>query len=221
MATEKEAVIEALDQLIDTLTFKRLALITGLIITGISMFVFFENRGVIFTKVLKNTVEAELIVPQWELSDISKDALIYLVNNTKIVALSIIDVDLKKNRRAVKYRYIKDEILKKEVQLKTGGTVLPLALFDSDAKNTQQMIAILNNEFKCSNTEDTIYKRIYPSSFNAGTICRIAIPPFVGQFAGYMSVGLQKDITSAEIDSIRLEVSRLAVEIYHRDVIKK
>jgi hypothetical protein len=52
-------------------------------------------------------------------------------------------------------------------------------------------------------------------------VCRLAIPPFVGQFVGMVTVGLSKQVTKQEMDTIRLEVSRLAVEIYLSDVVKK
>ena len=99
---------------------------------------------------------------------------------------------------------------------------LPQAVFDYDAKNTTQMVAILSNEFKCDPYKDTIYFRYAPElENNLPTVCRLAIPPFVGQFVGFITVGMSKEMTKQELDSIRLEVSRIAVEIYLNDVIKK
>ena len=214
-----DKILTVLDELIDTLTFRRVLLVALLISMGLGLYIGFENRNALFDKVFSVEHESPTI-SAWELSDISKSGLIHFSNTAPILYLSVIEVDLKKNRRSVKFRYSPIEKFRKFFESKSAG-ILPQAVFDSEAKNTQQMVAVLSNEFNCAESEDTIYQRLYPElASSAASICRIAVPPFAGQFAGYLAIALSREVTKTELDSIRLEAIRLAIDIYTRDIIK-
>jgi hypothetical protein len=218
---DKEKVLTFIEDLIDTLTFKRVALIGLLTIIGLILFSLYENRLTIVEKLVQPPIAAEPVVTSWELSEASKTALQNLAKSTNVSFVSVSEVDLKKNRRVVRYYYIDDASVAITPEI-TSALSLPRAVFDYDAKNTAQMVAILGNEFKCDNYKDTIYFRFAPDlAGKLPTICRLAIPPFVGQFVGFVSVGMSQQLTKQELDTIRLEVSRLAVEIYLNDVTKK
>lgn len=218
---DKDKILAVIDELIDTLTLKRVGLITLLIAIGLALFFVFENRNTLFTKVFEHVNETEHIVSSWGLSEISKESLVNFAKSAPVAYINVIEVDLKKNRRVLRYRYVVNETLRKNFEEKSTN-ILPQAVFDHDAKNTQQMVAVLSNEFNCAKTTDTIYRRLFPDLINGiPTICRLAIPPFTGQFAGYLTIGLSREVSKNELDSIRLEVSRLAVEIYTRDVLKR
>jgi len=219
----KELALSFVESIIDTLTFKRVGLIALLTVIGLVFYVLYENRTNIVDQIVhKNpsTIE-DPTVTSWVLSDNSKAALQNLAKTTAVSFIAITDVDLKKNRRVVRYYYIDDPALKLGPEaIRALG--LPQAVFDYDAKNTTQMVSILSNEFRCDAYKDTIYFRFAPELESAlPTICRMAIPPFVGQFVGFITVGLNTESNKQELDSIRLEVSRIAVDIYLNDVIKK
>ena len=221
---DKEKVLTFIEDLIDTLTFKRVGLIALLTVIGLSLFALYENRQSIVENLVHKDTSSAAIDPtpaDWSLSDASKTALQNLAKTTAVSFIAITDVDLKKNRKVVRYYYIDDSNIKLSSEaLRAIG--LPQAVFDYDAKNTAQMVSVLSNEFKCNSFKDTIYFRYAPEFEDAmPSICRLAIPPFVGSFIGFITVGLANAATSAELDSIRLEVSRIAVDIYLNDVIKK
>lgn len=219
---DKEKILAFIEGIIDLLSFKRVALLALLAAIGLALYVVFENRSTIVTKIVKSeNVVSEPALPQWELSDLSKQSMMDLTKNSAVVYIAIADVDLKKNRRSTKWRYVGDAVLKANIE-GIVANVLPQAVFDYDAKNTAQMVAVLSNEFRCDHSKDTLYARFYRDVVTqVPTICRIAIPPFVGQFVGYIAVGISKQISKQELDAIRLELSRIAVEIYLTDVIKK
>lgn len=221
---DKEKVLTFIEDLIDTLTFRRVGLIALLTVIGLSLFALYENRQSIVENLVRKDAPSTAIDPtpaDWALSDASKTALQNLAKTTAVSFIAITDVDLKKNRKVVRYYYIDDSNIKLSSEaLRAIG--LPQAVFDYDAKNTTQMVSVLSNEFKCNAFKDTIYFRYAPELEDAmPSICRLAIPPFVGSFIGFITVGLANAATSAELDSIRLEVSRIAVDIYLNDVIKK
>lgn len=221
-AVDKEKLLTFLEDIIDTLTFKRVGLIALLTVVALILFSVYENRTKIVTNITKP--EQEIINNQtpttWTLSDSSKAGLIALARGTKVGMLIISDVDLKKNRRSSRFNYIDDQTIVLEAGARQALS-LPLPVFDYDARNTQQMVSVLSNEFRCDPYRETIYYRYAPElEVNYPIVCRIAIPPFVGNFVGFLTVGVVPGASQSELDQIRLEVSRLAVDIYMNDVNK-
>lgn len=218
---DKEKIIAFLEEMIDALTFRRVALLALLATIVITLVAIFENRAATFAAVYKQTREQTSI--SWVLSDESKNQMIALTapekNLVGVVLLS--DVDLKKNRRVPKFLHIKDKEDSSRV-LTIVSKLLPQALFDYDSKNTEQMVAMLNNEFKCVSTSETHYVRFFPELASKYPIsCRIAVPPFFGEFAGFLTTCLTRKPTQAEYDALKIEMNRIAIETYLRDIAKK
>ena len=217
---DPEKALSFIEDIIDTLTFKRIALIALLSVIGLVFYVLYENRTAIVNMLVRPDSALENPnVTSWVLSENSKASLQNLAKMA-VLFIAVTDADLKQNRRIVRYYYLDSAIKPGPEALKI--LTVPQAVFDYDPKNTAQMVAILGNEFRCDPFRDTIYFRYAPEFENRiPTICRLAIPPFVGQFVGFITVGTSKEMTKQELDSIRLEVSRIATEIYLNDVIMK
>lgn len=215
----KQAIIAFVEEMIDALTLRRVALLTILATFLITIFVLFENRAAIFALIYK-TSEAPTAI-QWELSNTSKNQIVSLTNVDPISIVVFSDVDLKKNRRITKFYYAKDAGTLDYIT-PIIARLLPSPLFDYDAKNTEQMVAMLNNEFKCVPSVETVNNRIFPELARQYPItCRIAVPPFFGEFAGYITLILNRKPTPFEFDSIKIEANRLAIEVYLRDISKR
>lgn len=219
---DKEKMLGFLEDIIDTLTFKRVLLIGLLTVIALVLNAVFENRkAIVDTFVQPKTVAAEETVTGWTLSEGSKKSLQNLALTTNVTFVSITDVDLKKNRRVIKYYYLDDPTIKID-PASLQSLALPNPVFDYDPKNTAQMVAVLSNEFRCDPYRDTLNYRFAPYlAPRIPTVCRLAVPPFVGQFVGFITVGMDREMNREELNTIRLEVSRIAVEIYLNDVIKK
>lgn len=224
--SQKDAIITFVESMVDVLNFKRVLLIglAGLIMLVLTSL--FEHRAGVMEWVMGHIGQTEEMViagGEWTLSDRSKTELKRLVDSTLINMVSVTEVDLRKNSRQVRYTLIDSSIpIDMQSPKIRSLRAAPQSVYDYDAKNTVQMVAILANEFRCDNYADTVYFKLIPEgSPYISTICRLAIPPFVGQFVGYLSVGLERQPTKQELDSIRLEVSRIAVEIYLSDVVKQ
>lgn len=201
----------------DKLTIRRIlnVLIAGTL--ALLLYTAYEYRGKIFNSVIASVTQAE--PTDWEISHSEKDLRALVDNNEMVKFVLVTQVDLRKNRRVPRFWHLDDP----DVSLikQKAAQLLPQAVFDYDEKNTQQMVAVLNNEFVCSKYEDTIYMRHFPElQKRMPYICRIAIPPFYGRFVGILTFGLALEPTKDQIDGLRLEASRLAVQIYIHDVIK-
>lgn len=216
----KDKIFEFLEDMIDALTIRRAALLAILATMSILLTAAFENRTALFALVYKSAAPTTAVT--WTLGEESKSQLTSLVANNGIVGMVVItDVDLRKNRRSTKFFYIEDPVFRLNASAQISK-LLPTAIFDFDAKNTEQMVAMLNNEFKCVPTADTINARFFSEHVKDYPVtCRIAVPPFFGELAGYMTVLLRKGPSEQEYDSLKLELNRLAIEIYLRDIVKK
>lgn len=204
----------------DKLTLKRIftVLLAGLLITTLTLM--YENRQQIFEGAVAYATNKKA-EEAWVVTTETQASLNNLIKSTPIVKFAMItEVDLQKNKRVPLF-WVLDDPNEAFIRAK-ANTLLPQAVFDYDAKNTQQMVAILNNEFVCAKFQDTVYQRFFPDlGKRMPIVCRLAIPPFYGRFVGILTIGLSAIPTKEENDSVRLEASRLAVEIYLRDVLRK
>ena len=220
----KEKAIEIIEQIMDVLTFRRVALLTILASFCIVLLAAFENRTALFSSFYKNT--APLGAVAWTLSEESKKQLADLTNTPSIGAVIFSDVDLQKNQRTIKYFYVKDQREFDQMKL-LALKLIPQPLFDNDSDNTDQMVSMLNNEFRCVPANKTSITKFVPDfEKKYATVCRIAVPPFFGQFAGYVSIGLykyeegtdSKDSLTSNFEALHLKMTQLATDIYVRDL---
>jgi hypothetical protein len=220
---DKRRILEFLEELIDALTFRRFALMVLLSSLLIGIFTLFEHRSAVFTMLYQRSEPSTAI--QWQLSNESKNELIRLasdgVSNGLVGIVLVSDVDLRKNRRSPKFIHVSDST-DAEFIVPFVERLLPQAMFDYDQKNTEQMVEMLNNRFRCDSSHDTHYARFFPQLGQKYPVaCRIAVPPFFGEFAGFIAIILTRQPTPGEFDSLKIEMNRLAIEVYLRDIIKK
>lgn len=213
----KEEFLSFLSDLMDSLTWKKASLIFLLGASIVALAVIFENRTTLFNRFLQ-PVPLENISTPWEVSEETKNRMVSLVSTPLIGAIVLTEVDLKKNRRITKFWHVEDPQIKSDVT-RISAHMLPQAFFDTDVKNNDQMLAVLNNQFLCSKTEDTIFIRFLPDiEKKYPSVCRIAVPPFSGQFAGMITLFLTKSPSQTDIDSLKIETTQLSIETYLRDI---
>lgn len=213
----KEELVAFLNDMIDALTWGRVALLTLLGALIVSTLIVFENRTTIFNRLLGPTPVEQLNTP-WEVSQQSRDELTALTKQPLISGVVLTEVDLKKNRRITKFWHVREVEVRQEVA-PVVATLLPQPFFDSDKLNNEQMLAVLSNQFGCTPTSQTIFNRIFPSLHQKYPfVCRLAVPPFTGEFAGLITVLLVRQPTQAEVDALKIELTRVSVELYLRDI---
>lgn len=206
--------------MVDALTWRRVALLTLLGAVMVGMLMVFESRTTIFNK-LFGAIAVEEIDRPWDISSQSKDELVKLTSNSLIGGVMLTEVDLKKNMRIIKYWQVRDADFRLKIA-NMMNTLLPVAFFDTDRKNNEQMVAVLNNQFLCTPTIDTVFARFVPDMDKQYPyVCRLAVPPFTGEFAGLLTITLTRTPSQSEVDSLKIEITRVAVEMYLRDIESK
>jgi hypothetical protein len=98
----------------------------------------------------------------------------------------------------------------------TNDLSLPQAFFDSEPKSRAQIISVIHNSFTCSPTEDVTFVTLLSKKFP--TTCFLAIPPYAGGFVGFTGLVLKRAPTVNERDTLRIELTRIAISIYLRDI---
>lgn len=203
----------------DKLTIKKIlaTLLAGIFIS--SLYVSYENRENIFKYIVQHGSKSE-ISSYWGVGEESKIELAKLVSNSQLVKLAVVNsVDLQLNRQEVKFWFAD---IDSNIALPDVSTILPQQVFDNNQTNTDHMVAVLGNDFVCSSSKNTIYEKYFDdANKEIPIICRLAIPPFYGRFVGILAFGLQHLPDPLEKNSLKLEASRLAVEIYLRDIAKQ
>ena len=215
----KEDTIKFITEIIDALTWKRVWLLCLLSLTCIGLYVFFENRTTIFNKLIDSQPLETIEIP-WQISDASKSSLQEITNQQIIGGVLITDVNLKKNRKTLKYWYFKDNRTN-DILAKVSAEVLPQPFFDNSKRNNDQMLDVLANRFICVPTADTSIAKFTPTTVGSYPYsCLLAVPPYVGEFAGYLIVYLARQPTVAEEESLKIEINRISIELYLRDIQK-
>ena len=213
----KEEVIAFLNDMIDALTWKRAGLMLLFGALTVLLLMLFENRNIIFNRVLE-PVPVEGLMKPWEVSDESKKELINFTRFPLVGGVLLTEADLKKNRRITKFWYVTDSAFRQQAA-QLISTLLPQPFFDADPKNNEQMLAVLNNQFVCTPVNQTIFIRFFPDIAKTHpVVCRLAVPPFSGHFAGVITIFLTKVPTQTEVDSLKIEITRISVELYLRDI---
>jgi hypothetical protein len=215
-----DTALQFVQDVTDKLTLGKIFIVLLFGILGTVLTLTYENRALVFQKVLAATKGSSEITG-WELSDSTKAQMVGMARGSQWINMVLItEIDLQKNRRIPKYWFLDSP---QEPTIKNRTTVLfPQPVFDLDAKNTQQMIGILNNEFVCNPIEDTVFFKLFPElQKEMPYICRLSIPPFYGRFVGILTVGLRKVPTKDELEQVRIDLARFSVEVYLNDVTKK
>lgn len=210
--------IKFIEDMITALTLKRILLLCLFAAISIIMLAVFENRASLFAKLYK-TSSPHLV--EWALSNESKAQLTSIVDYDTAGGIIFYDVDLKKNQKNLKFFRVNNEENSPEVAalIVQISRLQPHSLFDADPKNIDQMVSMLNNEFKCVGIQDSSLIKILPAiNQKFAFVCRMAVPPYFGEFLGYLEIGLTKAPSDYELDALRIEINKIAIELYVRDV---
>lgn len=216
----KEELVAFLNDVVDALTWKRFFLLALLGVFLVGLAVIFESRSILLNKLLSSTSVSELPLP-WEVSTETKTQLTEVTKNPLVGAVMLSEVNLKKNHRVTKFWYVRDADLR-QAAAQVVTNMIPQPFFDSSKNNNEQMLGVLNNQFVCTPSSETIFERFFEGiDKRFPTVCRLAVPPFAGEFAGIITILLVKTPTDTEIESLKIRLSQISIELYLRDINKR
>lgn len=207
---------------ISWLTPRRMLLITAFFLTLIVSLTLFEQRNLIFSKIGDGAVVIET-PPKIRIAEsVADDIITFVDGNKKVVFFSLVSSSIRLNQSEIVYFYTDNPVLRELhlASLKDSGSSFPI--FTSIQGENAQMVSALNGEFACYKYEETFKNRSLPQGASiAPYVCNISLPPYYGEFSGFITFGLIDAPTAAEIDALRLVGTRISTEIYTRNFKRK
>lgn len=211
---DKELVKYA-ESIINNITPYRVAVFTILISFFLAANVVWEKRNDIVAYLFNTTMKTPVF---WNVSQETQKELINLTKSDLIGSVLVTEVDFKKNQRGYKFYHIDDPVLSQRFK-PVVENLLPAPFFNENSVNNTQMIELLNGGFICNKTDETIIKEITPEIASIFPyVCRISIPPFIGEFTGILTIGLTKEPTQLEQDTLKIAMTNTALSLYKRDI---
>lgn len=179
-----------------------------------------ENRHTLYKRITDGSevIQTGAVL---RVSETSQNNAKAVVSNTEVVSIVVVwNADVRNNKRIPVFWYSDDSSLMK--QLDAFYTARPhFPLFGNDLQNNENLVSIINGDFAC-----IPYARGNASSFpslavKTPWVCRASLPPYYGQFSGYVTISLSREPTADEITSLKSDTNGIATEIYFRDIQRK
>ena len=183
-------------------------------------FTLFQNRTQIYAAITSApVVETPSTVTPFTVSTTSSDRLRQLIDGDDLIsAIIVLNADLRNNRRIPIYWYSDDPFVQKSLDAQfTNKFGIPL--FTAEEKNNENMVGIINGEFACSpylSGNSSLYPGL---EARMPTVCRASLPPYYGQFSGFLTISLNRVPTPDEVIALKSTLLAIATEIYFRDIV--
>ena len=214
---ELKKALPILDRFITWATPLRITLLASVILVLIGSFTVFEKRDVITQDIVAHQ---PVIAPpkdaKVELSSEIKQQIVSLVARSgNISAITVFSANLRLNRRTALFYYSADPVLQLKMvnHFNEHENIFPL--FTGQDKSNTQVVSAINGEFSCHKFADTIIAvRMPAAAADMPLVCQISLPPYYGDFNGYIVFGIKRILNQAELDDLQNEAVRLSTEIY-------
>lgn len=208
-------------KIVKWLTFKKVLLLAVFIFSMLVFYTAYEQRvrvAGMFSKDDTSTIHNVFIV-----SSGMQDQIKLFVQKRELVKSVIVwTADIHLNQRTIIFRHSDDQAINESFMkmIRERGNTLPI--FTDDPVNNTQMVSVINGEFACYPFKATINNKILPDmATSTPTVCRISLPPYYGDFSGYLSFSLARTPSTEEQKVIEIEVKHLASELFFKDIVKR
>lgn len=220
MLERARSVVPTAAKLITWLTPHRIALAFLFSVTIIACITVFEQRHLIFSSL---TGSHEYSTPRIHVpAQLDQTIKNFVSVHAKVVSFSIVSSHIRSNQSEVVYFYTSDPVLRELDAQSAYSFKSAFPIFSSSEVENAQMISAINGQFACYPYERTFKNRFNPSGASITPyLCIISMPPYYGEFSGFLMFGLKSAPTDHEIDELRLAGTRLSTEIYVKNFRRK
>ena len=207
-------------KVIRVISLKNVAVWTFAVLVAIVGYTIFENRAKLVQYVVNGPAVDAPAITGFVVSSASQGRVKQLVDSDDLVnAVVIMNADIRNNRRVPLYWYSDDLSIQKILDTYFTGRYGGIPLFTSEEKNNENVVGVINGEFACSAYAEG-NAAVFPGlSSRMPYVCRASLPPYYGQFSGFVSIALTRVPTPDELIALKAEALGISTEIYFRDVI--
>ena len=188
-------------------TFRRVILLFLAALVWIFSYTLFENRSE-FIKFSESSIPLISKHEPLKISSQTERLINKIVEeNSDISFILVVDADMYRNTRMVVDWASFDPVVFVEIEsfLNKNGFKAPL-LGQNNIDNAA-IIRAINGEFNCGESTDSLI--VSNISKYIKQVCRASIPPYYGNFTGYVAIGINKKLTPERTANVR----RIAVEL--------
>ncbi len=204
-----------------TLTLNKVAIFAAMSFLTIVGITFWENRDKL-SELGNRTSDTAYMSMTWTVSDKTKKAIINLVEtDPKIIAASVMSVDIRFNEVRPVFFYSTDQSLIGSVAFDTESRFSRIPLFSFSEKAAENAIKLINGEFNCIPFSETSIGVLYPELGDIFKyVCRSSIPSYYGHFSGFVAVYLTEQPSAAKQAQLEITLQKLSNEIFFEDVVR-
>ena len=198
-------------RILQWITLKRVVMLGLGSIVWIVSLTLFENRDKLLESSGNPLINKDYV--ELKVARDSEEFIKEVVDRHDAVSfMMVVSANIARNQRSLSYFYTDDPVIQVDVDefSDKNGRNAPL-LGASDAVNAA-IIRAINGDFACYDSAESL---IVPKlNRTVAKICRISIPPYYGQFSGYLTFGLTKDLSPEQLITLRREAVEITSNIY-------
>ena len=211
--------LKIVNKIIKIITFKKVIILAISGIIGVLSFTIFENSKTIYNVVSGDQFKSGS-VETFNISEISKTNLRKFVDEIDVVSsIIILNVDIRHNQRIPVFWYSTEPNIQRALNTNYADKIVRMPVFSSSENANSEIVSILNGEFTCNRNNDVINMITSSDIKNKFLyLCSISIPPYYGQFSGYIIVTLNSLPEKPTLDTIKFEMINMTLDIYLRDI---
>ena len=208
-------------KVVRVISLKNVAIWTFAAVVAIIGYTLFEKRTEVVNYIVHGPQATAPGIASFGVSETSKNRIKQIVDLDELInSIIVLNVDIRNNRRIALHWYSDDTSLQKSIDGLFTGRYGGIPLFTSDEKNNESIVGIINGEFSCTSYRDGGNASIFPGLENRlPYICRTSLPPYYGQFSGYITLTLNRVPTPDELTALKAETINISTEVYSLHVL--
>lgn len=194
------------------LSWRKLARLSMLLLLLGASIAFWENREYLYSEV--RTGKITIDKPPLKLSTSSERLINEVVRKSELVgAISVVTVNFQENSHSVIYMNTDDlDFARAHAEFTRAQLSTWSPLFNSDSDNNKRIIDLINGNMVCGRYEASSSYR-YAPQVRFATTCALGVPPYYGQFRGFVTVYLRAVPTPDQMLQIRGALRDLSVAL--------
>jgi hypothetical protein len=206
--------------LLPKIRLARALMVVALALFLVALYTAFENRESIY-RIIKGSDKPLTSEYSFPVSGQTYSSMKHFVDTyPEVIFLSVWAAEPQANTRLLVSFYSEDLTISAIYEAIAAKHVAGIRLFTNDEKNDAQVVKLMNGEWMCLRTEDTLYSSFAPDvAVRAPILCRTSLPPYYGAFSGFIEVGLYANIHPQVIEQIKLDAVKISNTIFIQDLL--
>lgn len=195
-------------------------MIVALALFVVALYTAYENRESIY-RTIKGSDKPLMSEYSFPMSGQSYGSMKHFVDTYgEVISLAVWAAEPQINTRLLVSFYSEDLTITANYEAIAAKHIAGIRLFTNEEKNDAQIVRLMNGEWICLKTDDTMYATLAPDiPRRAPVMCRTSLPPYYGEFSGFIEIGLYSNVHPQTLEQIKLDAVKISNTIFIRDLL--